>query len=271
MTQVPGWHPDPAGEPERLRHWDGTRWSAVTATAEELGVADEQRPPRPHLPFPVWALALVLVLLLLAGVTTAVLLARSRGGGSTASPTTASAASTPGFSGDACAKAVEVGEPNPSHDYSRLWAARSSIPVPEGWARQPGEAQFFAYSTMAYRDSTTKKGYSSVIWAAELPRSEAFPDPRTASARLHACLLKLYYDPGTTGTVEADEPFQSGEAHGHRYRVAYTSAKAASHMETIILDAGQPGAFDVFVVDTMDGDPAQAQAAPLVGQIRVGR
>jgi hypothetical protein len=78
---LPGWYPDPAGQPGRFRYWDGSTWSAETTErpgptgpSSETGSNDPKRPRR-TLPM---VLAVVTALVIIAIVAVVVITPRVR-------------------------------------------------------------------------------------------------------------------------------------------------------------------------------------------------
>jgi hypothetical protein len=195
VSAIPGWYPDPGGQPDRYRYWDGTRWSAqlssdpraaAPASMDDAGTPDQPRRRAAGLLIGVIALAL---LVLAAGF----IFGRSGGavpiegplpsstvsGWDDSSPTPGESTPTPTPSARARERACSSGEPDvrDSHPVDgRVYGGNLSFTRVSSFEREAPEARLsFAYDiTQQYLTVSENPGWIAQLAVGRLRGVDGF-------------------------------------------------------------------------------------------------
>lgn len=265
MTAPPGWYPDPAGTPNRLRYWDGARCTD--------GPGPGSRPAAPagrrgRLLMIVGAVAAVLVLIIAgilvinSGIGGALGVAGPGAGSPTGTdcpPADAGPASTrPSVGADGRVRSGPLSYPA----LERPWSA----PVPED--RVPFGRDLVIQWVRA--DTNTRDGHlwASAVVIGELNSGDGFLGPEQAATLMAQCITgTLYGDHRVDTTIKISKPTT---VDGHagwllEARLAYDIAGLRTKGETmiiVIVDAGtSTGLFYAGLPDSGPQYVAPARAA----------
>lgn len=202
--QQPGWYPDPSGEDDQYRYFDGSNWSTETAD-------DPRHPPpsgatrsgtrRPVAGMIIGALALAVMLIIVGSVIVGNLRSTTdeslpapsvlESTGNPDDPTPTESLTPPPVQNPRCAS----GNPDKrvTHpDDGRVYGGNLSFPAQSNFEPAANESRMeFGWDvTQQVRSVSTKPGWVAQFAVGQLRRSDGFSaDPRRAADQTLACLL----------------------------------------------------------------------------------
>lgn len=262
---MPGWYPDPSGQPGQFRFWDGAQWSQQTSpdpTAPAPGTNYAYGQPQRGGSTGRWvAIGAVVVVLALV----AFLVIRGLGGGGNDGANEDTNSSTPTVSGwdetstptptptptNPTSKGGDsVSCPNGDTDTvtptgSRLQGGGISVERIGGWSPY-SISMSWVYSTQSETKRITD-GWMSVNAVGALKKSDGFTNTQTSAKMMMECFASSHYYRGFTGskTVISEAKTISGKQAYHLRAEIYVDDQGANI----------PGdTVDVIVVDTGDAD-----------------
>lgn len=265
MTAQSGWYPDPGGEPNRLRHWDGQRWSRETAPATQ--------PPPPAPKGPVsrsteqrrWPITMLALVVLLASV--AVFLAWQRSGSSTAGPDTNSAAPTisawdeksrPTDAGGRPIACPQLEGRSPGQpEGNRYHGGGISYAAVSGWQNSDGWGVDWA-SDRAGQMDLVGNNWLAMVSVGAIPR-EFFPNPKVAARQMMDCEATSFYYHEISG--RRDLTSQAVTVDGHKgwelrgqIEVQRDDGILGDQLIILVLDIGDPDHLSFFLSEAPIGD-----------------
>lgn len=272
---APGWYPDPSGEPNRVRYWDGTAWS---------GAQHQHRPSKG------WTIGIG-ALIVVAALTIALLVWP---GGSPVAEDTRTARPT-GTVWDEVAHS-ETPSPTPTAsggefvecprvDNERSTTASGdglvhggdiAFPVPDGWEHPYGRIS----RVLTDQDSAIKR-FSGSTWmslmvAGVAPTTAGFTDARATANQIIDCHITSGNFPGLAGSeVEVNEAFTVDGVDGWRVRAHAHTPNApggGAVFEVVVLDTGHELGLSAFWGGVVDADEEALETmSAALDQIRVVR
>ncbi|GAB3819086.1 hypothetical protein GCM10028820_22520 [Tessaracoccus terricola] len=278
---APGWYPDPSGEPNRVRYWDGTAWSG----------APHQRRRSGGWTVGIGALvvvaALVIAFLVWPGgspVAEDTRTARPSGtvwdelpGSETPSPSPTPTPSPAESGGEAveCPR-VENERSSETRGDGVVQGGNLTFPVPYPWEHPYGRIS----RVLTDQDSTIKRfpgsTWMSLLVAGVAPTSAGFTDARTTANQIIECHITSGNVSGLTGSeIEVNEAFVVDGVEGWRVRAhAYTpnAPGGGAVFEVVVLDTGHELGLSVFWGGVVDADDEALETMTgMLEQIRIVR
>ncbi len=279
---MPGWYPDPAGNPGHYRYWNGSAWSDQTTTTPQSTPAPSgpggpgSTPPTPgrHGRGPLVAAIACIVLLALA-ITW--FLNRPR--------TTASAPEDTNTSTPTISAWNETSTPTPS-------TSKSSEPAPSqavltdcpdeggstvavsgsdlrggglvadqiaGWDKN-GFTMRWAYNTQSQTDEVYS-GWMSVVSLSALSVADGFEQPKASAYGVMSCFASSSYYNGFTGRkdISSEEVTISGHKAWHLRSEVYVNLPDLPQVrgdvvDVVVVDIGDPESLGLWVSSYTIGD-----------------
>ena len=271
MSPAPGWYPDPGGQRDLLRFWDGNAWTPATlpAHAQPAPVAPQSGTPAgPGRRSPLgWILAGIGVLVVVVVVVVLVVVAGTRLGRPDPPP------SSPSPAGPVCPEAVQPSASPSAQAGSRVVSGRLSyprLPAPFGapvWDRRvPFGRDVQTQQATVEVDAAGRATWVSGITIARLLAGDGFYGPRQGAEVVATCITGLFYgesavereDLRNEGTTVDGRPAWIIEAHlGFRLPDISTTGET---MTVVVVDVGD-GEAGLFYASNPDTSPQFA--APL--------
>lgn len=282
---MPGWYPDPAGQPGRFRYWDGHAWSQQTTgdprstPAPGTGPASAGAPRGPSSRGPSsrgtggrrgrGPLVAAIAVLLLAALLLWWLLAR---GGSnpasapedrdtstpivsawneTSKPSASPSASSPRPSGGALTSCPDTGGNAVFASHGVIQGGGLTASAVPGWRVSTDFSMVWAHNTESYSSTVRSSGVASwfsVVSLSSLDRSDGFTSPQQAARGVMDCFASSSYYASFTGRDNETDTDVTINAH-HGFHV-----QAQVHVDDPHFPGIAGDVVDVIVVDT--GDPA---------------
>lgn len=259
---APGWYPDPTGDPNRVRYWDGTAWSGESAKRKQAS---------PRWPF---GLAALVVAALVVGF-----MLWPRGDGPAAEDTQTARPSgsvwdeiehtdspsptmSPTSTMDSGGETVEC--PRVTNDRlstavpGHVSGGNLAFPVPAAWIYPA-----VAYSRVLTDQDTATKSWPGSTWTSLMvlgvaPTDAGFTDPRTTANQIIDCHITSANFSGLTGSkVEANEAVTVDGVDGWRVRAhAYTpqAPGGGAVFEVVVMDTGHEDGLSAFWGGVVDAD-----------------
>jgi len=278
-----GWYPDPGGQPDLYRFWDGTTWSAATGTnpaSPSPGTPRPVRGPGPgggtsHLPVErrtavgwfVGAAALLVVI-----VVVAVIAIRSAGGD------TAVDTPVPGPSSRAttCPDAVSPPASPPPRTGDRVSSGKLSYPrlgapftAPKWDVRVPFGRDVQNQDAIVEKSADGRTTWVAAVLIARLTAGDGFFGPEQGAEVVADCVVARFY--GNAEVQREDRRNTAITVDGHRAwtiesQLRFRLPDIKTTGETMILvvvdtGAGEAGLFYASVPDTSPQFLAPARAA----------
>lgn len=202
--QQPGWYPDPSGEDDLYRYFDGASWSAETADDPRHpppGGAASSRSPRPVAGKIIGALALAVVLIITGSVVVGNLRNTDgetlpvrvlEGTADPTDPTPPGETSTPTPVQDPRCTSGDPDKRASHPDDGRVYGGNLSFPAQSNFDSAANESrmQFGWDVTQQVRSVSTEPGWVAQFAVGQLRRSDGFSaDKREAADQAIACIL----------------------------------------------------------------------------------
>ncbi|GAA1394502.1 hypothetical protein GCM10009599_19050 [Luteococcus peritonei] len=268
---MPGWYPDPAGNPGHFRYWDGASWSQQTTTDPSSAVPGSTAPAgrerKGVLGLLLGGLAALLVLSLLIWA----LFFREAGftpvpeDTNSASPTgpvwnetdtptpTPSGSTEPAPSGGSMVDCPTGGGDVVPATGDRLHGGGLSVPRIEGW--DDATAMLFTLPWVQNMQAQTKvihraggTSWFSVNAVGALAVADGFEDPRTSAQQMMSCFATSGYYSGFTGRKDLSSQAVTIDGHKGWW------LRSEVHVEMAALPQVEGDVIDVVIVDTGDGE-----------------
>lgn len=281
MSAPAGWYPDPGGQPDLYRFWDGTAWSAATSTnpASPPPGAPSPKPgptsaaashlpaKRPAVGWFIGAAALLLVM-----VTVAVIALRSLGGDpelTTPTPGLPSSANT-------CPDAVFPSAPPPAQTGDRVSSGKLSYPrlgdpftAPKWDRRVPFGRDVQNQDAVVEISTDNQVTWVAGVLIARLLAGDGFFGPKQGATVVADCVVARFY--GDAEVQREDQRNTAITVDGHqawliesRLRFQVPNIKTSGEtMIIVVVDTGEgeAGLFYASIPDTSPQFLAPAREA----------
>lgn len=263
---LPGWYPDPSGQPGQFRYWNGQLWSAVTTTDP-----NSPPPPPPAAPtpqssrLPIIVVAVVAVIALVAGlvwwspwkppVVEPTAPPPTQGGPTDPTPGTGSEEPTGGEL--TCTENNEAGMPGEQPEY--VGAGMTYDAVPDFGFRLDASQWSWIDDRAAWGKRVEDGWFAGIVFGGVRQEYGFGPEPDDAAEAFVECL--------TTYGVWNSSDYQITDQKIEKVDVGGMSGVELTAMVSgdddrypgtaisiLILDAGQPGSYGVFMSFWPDGD-----------------
>ncbi|WP_203568293.1 DUF2510 domain-containing protein [Aestuariimicrobium ganziense] len=291
---MPGWYPDPAGQPGQFRYWDGQGWSAETTpnpgqtpppgAPGGTGGSPYDEPRRGGAGRIAAAVAVVLALALVGW-----LVVRSfnndqvvEGDTNTSTPTvsawdeTSSPSATPSQPKDTGATMVECPSGQTSQGQARdgrLWGGGISVES-LGW--RPGGIQLSWVHDLSAETKTIQPGWFSVSAVGAVSVADGFEDPERSTRMMMSCFASSGYYTGFTGRkdVVAEKVTIDGKPGFHLRSEIYVQGVPnvkGDIVDVVVIDTGSPESLAIYFSSaTIDDGPVIAEVDRARNSIKVG-
>lgn len=261
---VPGWYPDPKGQPGHVRYWDGSRWQGLARpAAATTPPKTADRPDRS----PAW---LVLAAVLIVAVVGGWFLTRGSPGAqpdtNSASPTgshwdeLAPVSSSPPEPSEAtqvpCPEVTQSPAPLPSR--TNLTNGRLSAKAPpNGSASRSGVSRLLtnhATFTYSYPDSS----WLSFVSVGTIPADAGFTDPATTARQVSECHLTSGNFTGLESYDVVNSETITVDGHpGHWMRIAAVNSRTpggGAIFDSVVIDSADPAGLQVYWSGVVNAD-----------------
>ncbi|OYO03790.1 hypothetical protein CGZ97_10310 [Enemella evansiae] len=303
-VQPPGWYPDPSGQPQSFRFWDGQVWTPVTTrdpntpwptpaelgrpglqplgqgadrpAGPSLGVPPAPTGPAPQPPRSTTPLVIGGAVFVLIAVIIGIALWRTGGGQPSPAPSASAAPSVPSAAGTPSGP-VRLRCDNGNGNATNLQAPSYS----STGARYDAPSNFaFRYSKSYWEWADDfsafgvySGGQEAGIVLGGLSAGNGFTDTATAGEQVLSCMEgTLSSDKPTKAEGARTEPIEIGGMQGHRTTARMSSpSEARPLLVTItVVDSGQPGKLAQLITFVREGNPVAAQVEQAASTLRRG-
>lgn len=272
---MPGWYPDPSGQPGQFRHWDGAQWSAHTS-------------PDPHAPAPGGSAPsggggggagrwIVLAVAVVALALIVVLVIRQIGGGGGSSATEDKNSSTPTVSSwdETSTPTPDPDDPDGKGGKAKSCPAGSStnpgsisdgrlhgggISVESlGWRPQRMSLAWVHNQAAEGKEIVPGKWFS-VSAVGALRVADGFEAPKSSAQIMIQCFASSIYYQGMTGTKTVTSEAVTIDGHkGHHLRAeVYVSNQGpdikGDTIDVLVLDTGNADGLAMYYSSATIGD-----------------
>jgi hypothetical protein len=249
VSAAPGWYPDPAGRPGRLRYWDGQGWSVTTsASPQGQPLGPTPGPPRRRSPLP-WILAAAAILVVITIVI--ILVVRGLIGGTIIDRDPVTSAPP---SADICPDAVQPSASPAAQTGDRVSSGRLSyakLGAPFGepyWDRRvPFGRDVQSQQATVEADPNGTPTWVASVLIARLLAGDGFFGPEQGARVVASCVTGKFY--GNAAVTRKDTRNKAITVDGHP---AWTIESHLSFQLPKIKTTGET--MIIVVVDTGDGE-----------------